>query len=405
MLIRELRRRALQERQAVRAGLFRRKHRRKKRRRRLRSTPFGAFLDDNETLIAQVVAIDYVSFHNGTPVGAVGIAGVASSPGAPARRRGPAPFFDHLFSIARRAGLGAELSVPFSYRYYRKFGYERAVRNRTLTVALPALGGIPRNSGAALLESDDSLPELLALQPLRGATTPALCAGTAKVFPARPIGRRTISTSGATRSGEARGYSSQAERPHAGHSGVGVPLTALRCSVCSALCGCLRDSSTLSASAVWSRLAGRAAHRLRPQRLLRRLRCRDGPRAGRSRLPAPHAGRSGTNALLRITDDTCPKNNGLYRLAFTDGETVVDKCAEGEADEHDRQRLLAACACGRVGGRAGLRRRADGVRQASAGCWFGCSRAVPSTSSNNFEKKYCPNPLTIKRPYDIIKSQ
>ena len=41
---------------------------------------------------------------------------------------------------------------------------------------------------------------------------------------------------------------------------------------------------------------------------------------------------AGQTLSLRITDDTCPKNNGLYRLAFTDGETVVEKCAEGEAD-------------------------------------------------------------------------
>ena len=41
---------------------------------------------------------------------------------------------------------------------------------------------------------------------------------------------------------------------------------------------------------------------------------------------------AGQTLLLRITDDTCPKNTGLYRLAFTDGETVVEKCAEGEAD-------------------------------------------------------------------------
>ena len=51
-----------------------------KKKETLKEHTFGAFLDDNETLIAQVVAIDYVSFHNGTPVGAVGIAGVASSP-------------------------------------------------------------------------------------------------------------------------------------------------------------------------------------------------------------------------------------------------------------------------------------------------------------------------------------
>lgn len=38
-----------------------------KKKETLKEHTFGAFLDDNETLIAQVVAIDYVSFHNGTP--------------------------------------------------------------------------------------------------------------------------------------------------------------------------------------------------------------------------------------------------------------------------------------------------------------------------------------------------
>ena len=76
-----------------------------KKKETLKEHTFGAFLDDNETLIAQVVAIDYVSFHNGTPVGAVGIAGVASS------RRGSRHFRPPVFH-RRRAGLGAELSVP-----------------------------------------------------------------------------------------------------------------------------------------------------------------------------------------------------------------------------------------------------------------------------------------------------
>ncbi|MFR5864553.1 MAG: GNAT family N-acetyltransferase [Acutalibacteraceae bacterium] len=194
-----------------------------KKKETLKEHTFGAFLDDNETLIAQVVAIDYVSFHNGTPVGAVGIAGVASSPEH--RRAGAVrAIFDHLFSIAGEQGWELSYLYPFSYRYYRKFGYERAVRNRTLTVALPALGGIPRNSGAALLESDDSLPELLALYNRFAARYNAcFMRRDGKYFPLDPIGRRIISTSGATSPGRRAAISSQAKRPHAGHSGAGLP--------------------------------------------------------------------------------------------------------------------------------------------------------------------------------------
>lgn len=95
----------------------------------LKEHTYGAFLDDGETLIAQVVAICYASYHNGVSVGALGIAGVASSPEH--RRAGAVrAIFNHLFSIAGEKGWELSYLYPFSFRYYRKFGYERAVRHR-----------------------------------------------------------------------------------------------------------------------------------------------------------------------------------------------------------------------------------------------------------------------------------
>ena len=304
-----------------------------KKKETLKEHTFGAFLDDNETLIAQVVAIDYVSFHNGTPVGAVGIAGVASSPEH--RRAGAVrAIFDHLFSIAGEQGWELSYLYPFSYRYYRKFGYERAVRNRTLTVALPALGGIPRNSGAALLESDDSLPELLALYNRFAARYNAcFMRRDGKYFPLDPYRTQNYFYLWRDESGEARGYFQA--RPNGRTLDI-LELVYLDRASLLGLLGFMRmfegqfdtvsfrrleqgspvelliDCDRSTSFGAYDAAMGRV---LDVPACLRRMRAE-----------------AGQTLSLRITDDTCPKNNGLYRLAFTDGETVVEKCAEGEAD-------------------------------------------------------------------------
>ncbi|MGM9611817.1 MAG: enhanced intracellular survival protein Eis [Candidatus Woodwardiibium sp.] len=299
----------------------------------LKEHTFGAFLDDNETLIAQVVAIDYVSFHNGTPVGAVGIAGVASSPEH--RRAGAVrAIFDHLFSIAGEQGWELSYLYPFSYRYYRKFGYERAVRNRTLTVALPALGGIPRNSGAALLESDDSLPELLALYNRFAARYNAcFMRRDGKYFPLDPYRTQNYFYLWRDESGEARGYFQA--RPNGRTLDI-LELVYLDRASLLGLLGFMRmfegqfdtvsfrrleQDSPVELLIDCDRSASFGAYDAAMGRVLDVPACLRRMRA-----------EAGQTLLLRITDDTCPKNTGLYRLAFTDGETVVEKCAEGEAD-------------------------------------------------------------------------
>ncbi len=41
---------------------------------------------------------------------------------------------------------------------------------------------------------------------------------------------------------------------------------------------------------------------------------------------------SGETLTLRITDEACPKNTGIYLLRFTDGETTVEKRCDGDVD-------------------------------------------------------------------------
>ena len=371
-----------------------------KKKETLKEHTFGAFLDDNETLIAQVVAIDYVSFHNGTPVGAVGIAGVASSPEH--RRAGAVrAIFDHLFSIAGEQGWELSYLYPFSYRYYRKFGYERAVRNRTLTVALPALGGIPRNSGAALLESDDSLPELLALYNRFAARYNAcFMRRDGKYFPLDPYRTQNYFYLWRDESGEARGYFQA--RPNGRTLDI-LELVYLDRASLLGLLGFMRmfegpfdtvsfrrleqgspvelliDCDRSTSFGAYDAAMGRV---LDVPACLRRMRAE-----------------AGQTLSLRITEKQRPLPSRLHGRGNRGGKMRRGRSRR----EHDRQRLLAACACGRVGGRAGLRRRADGVRQASAA---GSAVRAPSHQPlRTILKKYCPNPLTIKRPYDIIKSQ
>lgn len=299
----------------------------------LKEHTYGAFLDDGETLIAQVVAICYASYHNGVSVGALGIAGVASSPEH--RRAGAVrAIFNHLFSIAGEKGWELSYLYPFSFRYYRKFGYERAVRHRTLTVALPALNGIPRNCGATLMEGDASLPELLTLYN-RFAQRYNACFARKddKYFPLDPYGTQTYFYLWRNASGEARGYFKAKPNGRTLDVPELVYLDRESLLACSASCGCLKGSSTASASIGWNRArrsSWSSTATAAPPSALMTVRWA----ACSTSRPACAGMRaeSGETLTLRITDEACPKNTGIYLLRFTDGETTVEKRCDGDVD-------------------------------------------------------------------------
>lgn len=120
---------------------------------------FGAFLDDNETLMAQVVAKDYSSFLYGNEFGTLGIAGVSTYPQY--RRNGCIrQIMKHLFSLSENKKWIISYLYPFSFDYYRQFGYERAFQTKSIRFPLRSLSKIERYSEAVLYNSKDLLPDL-----------------------------------------------------------------------------------------------------------------------------------------------------------------------------------------------------------------------------------------------------
>jgi len=123
---------------------------------------YGAFKDDGETLMAQIAVIDYKSMYYGHVLTAAGIAGVSTLPEY--RRSGCIrEIFKYIFTSGSVKPYDASFLYPFSYRYYRKYGYERVLQHKTIKFPFSAIQFIPRNDSGVLYQSKDQLPELLAL--------------------------------------------------------------------------------------------------------------------------------------------------------------------------------------------------------------------------------------------------
>lgn len=121
---------------------------------------YGAFGDDNETLMAQVVAKDYSAYVYGNEFGALGIAGVSTYPQY--RRNGCIrEIMKHLFEQSSANGWVLSYLYPFSFDYYRQFGYERAFQQKSVRLPLKSLSRFPRYSDAVLYDSKELLPDLV----------------------------------------------------------------------------------------------------------------------------------------------------------------------------------------------------------------------------------------------------
>ena len=121
---------------------------------------YGAFGDDNETLMAQVVAKDYYAYVYGNEFGAWGIAGVSTYPQY--RRNGCIrEIMKHLFEQSSANGWVLSYLYPFSFDYYRQFGYERAFQQKSVRLPIKSLSRFPRYSDAVLYDSKELLPDLV----------------------------------------------------------------------------------------------------------------------------------------------------------------------------------------------------------------------------------------------------
>ena len=121
----------------------------------------GAFADDGETLMAQVAVISYKTMYYGNILNAAGIAGVSTLPQY--RRLGCVrEIFKYIFD-GRMQSWDTSFLYPFSYRYYRKFGYERVLQHKTLKLPFSAITAIPRNDKGIPYTGGEQLSELLEL--------------------------------------------------------------------------------------------------------------------------------------------------------------------------------------------------------------------------------------------------
>ena len=127
----------------------------------LTSEAWGAFLDDDDTLTSIIYPNTFYSRYGNTYLPCLGIGGVATLPQY-RRMGGIRAIFDKFFEMAPERGWALSLLYPFSYDYYRQFGYERVLRRKYIDVDCDTISHIPRNTNAVLYTDKDSqLPLLL----------------------------------------------------------------------------------------------------------------------------------------------------------------------------------------------------------------------------------------------------
>lgn len=119
----------------------------------------GAFEDGR--LLAAVTIRPYECRWGRTYLPALGVGGVATMPLA---RRGGLirRLFDELDRLAVEREWAFGMLYPFSYRYYRQFGYERILPRVTVELPFSELAQIPRSADGELYDGSQA-EELLAL--------------------------------------------------------------------------------------------------------------------------------------------------------------------------------------------------------------------------------------------------
>ena len=121
---------------------------------------YGAFCDDGRTLMAQICANRYESLYGGEFIGTLGIGGVSTLPEY--RRTGCIrAIFDHLYRIAPEEGWDISYLYPFSFSYYRKFGYENVISSFRIKLPMDKLDSVPKSESARLCREETDILALL----------------------------------------------------------------------------------------------------------------------------------------------------------------------------------------------------------------------------------------------------
>lgn len=104
---------------------------------------WGAFAEDG-TCMATMFTPEYESWYHGNTVSCVGIGGVATLPEY--RRRGAVrEIFSEIFRQAPERGWAISCLYPFSFDYYRQFGYEMVFKKHKMVFPMKVLAKFPRN--------------------------------------------------------------------------------------------------------------------------------------------------------------------------------------------------------------------------------------------------------------------
>ena len=115
----------------------------------LHSEVYGSFTDDDQTLMAAIFTAEYHSWCGNMTLPSVGIGGVATRPEY--RRAGAIrSIFQEIFRLAPERNWVTSTLYPFSFDYYRQFGYERVFKVHTATLHSNVLSCFPRNTDARL---------------------------------------------------------------------------------------------------------------------------------------------------------------------------------------------------------------------------------------------------------------
>ena len=149
---------------------------------------YGAFLDDGETLAATIFTPEFDSYYCGKVFKSVGIGGVATVPEY--RRMGAIrAIFDEIFRQAPERGWVTSFLYPFSFNYYRQFGYECMLKRMTIKVPASALAKFPRNTSAKMYIKDGPVKEedLLAVYNAYAANYDCMfCRSKTRAYSAKP---------------------------------------------------------------------------------------------------------------------------------------------------------------------------------------------------------------------------
>lgn len=108
----------------------------------LKNRIIGAFEDDGETIMSKIEVLDLKTSFYGEYIPTLGIVGIATKPeyrhSGHVRR-----LFSYLFSEISEDGWELSYLYPFSYNYYRQFGYERICDSLELELPISDLSFLP----------------------------------------------------------------------------------------------------------------------------------------------------------------------------------------------------------------------------------------------------------------------